>query len=147
MWGNTTLPSHPHPSSQTWSTLFTQLHIHLTSITEAVSDVSLNQGTESSMSIFHVPDPMLDARDAGMKEMWFLPSISSRLRRSQTRAIATVLVLLMGFECPKEWTEKSHSDQNSPTADHLDLCKRFWFPHESSAVYHVSLSALGPRAK
>lgn len=111
MWGKTTLPSYPHPSSQRWSTLFTQPRIHLTSITEAVSDVSLNQGTESSMSIFHMPDPMLDARDAGMKEIWFMTSISSRLRRSQTHEIATVLVLLMGFESPKEWTEKSHSDQ------------------------------------
>ena len=147
MWGNTTLPSHPHPSSQGWSTLFTQLLIHLTGITEAVSNVSLNPGTGSSMSIFHMPDPMLDARDAGMKEIRFLPSISSRLRRSQTHEIATVLVLLMGFESPKEWTKKSHSDQNSPTADHLDLCKCFRFPHESSAVYHASLSALGPRAK
>ena len=54
-----------------------------------------------SPSIFCEPDPVLEARDAGVKETWLVPLVSSRLKRSQTHGITRILDSLMGSESAK----------------------------------------------
>lgn len=53
------------------------------------------------MSNFHRPDPTLGAGGAGTKKTRFLPSKSSRLRRSRMQEITTILILLVVFKSAK----------------------------------------------
>lgn len=131
MWGNITL--HSCPSSfipRILHIIYSIVHSFNKCHRSCELGVSLTQGARSPVSIFHVPEATLDARDTGVKEVFsaFGDLWTERVSDALNYYTPSLVGRIQGCN---RWTEKSPSDQNSPTADHLGLCKCFWSPHDA----------------